>query len=57
MYMLGLGFKRPYEYTTDTTKCNGSNRDYNIQGPAPLPDKSDVAFQFFAFGDTPYDDL
>ena len=27
----------------------------NFDGPAPLPDKSNVAIQFFAFGDTPYD--
>ena len=42
-----------YEYTIDSTKCSfGEN---NIQGPALLADKSDVALQFFAFGDTPYD--
>ena len=43
-----------YKYVTDTTRCGGSA--YNIQGPAPLPDKSNVVVQFFAFGDTPYDD-
>ena len=45
-----------YEYTTDSTSCNGG-QDYNIQGPAPFVNKSNVALQFFAFGDTPYDDI
>ena len=41
-----------YEYTADTTKCDGGGAN-NIQGPAPLADKSNVALQLFALGDTP----
>ena len=49
-------FTRTYSYAnTGTSKCDG-NGSSNYQGPAPLADKSDVAIQFFAFGDTPYDD-
>lgn len=46
-----------YKYTNSTTKCTGANviQQTNINGPQPLSDKTNVAIQFFAFGDTPYD--
>ena len=46
-----------YKYTNGTTYCSGVRVEnkINIDGPAPLDNKSDVAVQFFAYGDTPYD--
>jgi len=50
-----------YQYTQIGTQCEYLGELFqvaapeNYQGPAPFPDKSNVALQFFAFGDTPYD--
>ena len=56
-----------YEYTTEgqpTCECSRCEQvdniiqidgTQNIQGPAPLPDKSNVVVQFYAFAGTPYD--
>jgi len=50
-----------YQYTKIGTQCDYLGELFqvpapeNYQGPAPFPDKSNVALQFFAFGDTPYD--
>ena len=43
-----------YQYTSAGTQCELNGKS-NWQGPAPFVDKSNVALQFFAFGDTPYD--
>ena len=44
-----------YQYTNSgTTSCSITD-DRNWQGPAPFSNKGNVAVQFFAFGDTPYD--
>jgi len=50
-----------YQYTNVGTQCEYLGELFqipapdNYQGPAPFTDKSNVALQFFAFGDTPYD--
>ncbi len=49
-----------YDYTNTGTSCNiggVAGGGDNIQGPAPLPDKRNVAVDFWAFGDSPYDFL
>jgi len=50
-----------YQYTKIGTSCEhlgelwNTTAPDNYQGPEPFPDKSNVALQFFTFGDTPYD--
>ena len=46
-----------YTYKTGTSQCSGVRVEdkINTDGPAPLDDKSNVALQFFAYGDSPYD--
>ena len=44
-----------YGYTDKDTSTCPLNGQANIQGPAPFANKGNVALQFFAFGDTPYD--
>ena len=43
-------------HTNSTTKCTANViQQTNINGPHRLSDKTNVAIQFFVFGDTPYD--
>eukprot|EP01083_Nonionella_stella_P024110 66678_1 len=44
-----------YQYNNTGTVCPHLNDEINWQGPAPFANKTNVALQFFAFGDTPYD--
>ena len=44
-----------YGYTNEGTSICDMTGVANWQGPAPFADKSNVAIQFFAWGDTPYD--
>jgi len=43
-----------YEYNNIGTTCPHLNEP-NVQGPLPFSDKSNVALQFYAYGDSPYD--
>ena len=54
--LVRLGASDPdyYQYRGSGVDCDLDGQE-NIQGPEPFDDKSNVAVQFFVFGDTPYD--